>query len=131
MLLNSFSTAMEKQPHPSWRRTQETSGGDERPCSMRPMCHKGKSQYRQVIEARICIQTPPTGKDELKEPSESGDPVRTWHSLLCIEFIFVSRAWTVKVGGSFCIFPLSQMTRALYLYFVIMGTSVNLNAGRF
>lgn len=49
----------------------EPSGVDEHPYSMGPMRHKGKSWYRQFIRARICIQTPPTGKDKLKEPRES------------------------------------------------------------
>lgn len=83
----------------------EPSGVDERPCSMRPMRHKGKSWYRQFIRAHISVWTPPTGKDKLKEPRESWDPVWTQRSLLWIKLIFVSRACTVKVGFMFWFCP--------------------------
>lgn len=95
-----------------WRRSRTPAGGprepsgvDGHPCSMRPMLYKGKSQYREFIGAHTCVRTPPTGKDELKEPRKSWDPVWTWHSLLWVKFIFVSRAWTVKVGVMFWFFP--------------------------
>lgn len=126
-----FSSAMEKEPHPSWRTQESLLEHMNIPAPWGPCVLRGK-WYKEFIGAHICAHIHHQGKRQTEGTLRKFEKLFEHGTVsLWIELIFASRTWTVKVGFGFCCSPSPRWLQPLYLYSVMVSASRNLNAGKF